>query len=1073
MPPHPPPAAPPAIAVLAAALAAAALPAQGDRPVSLPVQAVASVDAGALAATGRATLRLQFVAEEALDRALAVRVELRLRGRMLLRRDHAPPVPTRQWAKGKPVAYELPLAFRTPPAGVAPGDTIDVFVGFVDAVADAVVPPLARDAGRDGLVRLAGFTFDAAVAAPDRAAVEAIVADALARAAREPETAWDLLESAFRRLDDYRLKATLRDALLQVGRTAPPPLSFEEQDIVQGRVRAERARHLREVAGRMYDRGRLLGALLLLDEVGGALQEQADRAVLGALADARRVTQDRDDIAARVFALGDEQQREVERLVTEHANGAERLAVGVELARKRERRAVGRELVRTLEFTPELREQAAAARARIEQAWLADVPADERAEAEAAMAHPCWARTKHRTSHRFVLIGPQQLLDGVPADSLLRFDLAYLYLTDLFGRLPNPDGDRVTVYWKELWDFGGGVGGGKTIDVGRADPAAKQTRADTGLLYHELVHCVDDTAPVYPGFGEGVADFGAAFAQLELGQVAAGRAAVGLALRAFLQDYVERDLEYWRMPNYGPSAGFLLHFATTYGKDGDGYRWEKYRRFFRDYRACPVKDGRTPTLARAFAFHLTEAFGDAAFADLVRFRWPLRPDDLEAVRREQRAASARGGIGPSFDDLPGSPVPRDRVARSLHEAGADLAGHARELGVVTDWWVIGPFRKEGVDPDTFRFPPELEVDLQARYDSINNRPTWRRPGPKPVTVHPTGWLAFDFSYQEDSAIYALTHVTVERDTEAWFHLRADDDVTLFVADELVGKYDFARGRLGPWRPRGDVLLPDAIRFPVRLAAGRTKVLLKIRNGGGPAGCVLAIAQQNGLPLPGWRSDADPPAKRLAAIDAPDGRRWAGRFRARFDSGGAHKKLDATVGDWRVRNGALEGYATAREVEWRKYTVRPGFPKDSPSNLTWLPEKATEQLDAFLLTIELAPGIAAPKACVIVQGDGRRDALCGWTLILEPHRDQVRAHLERYDLRVHSSDLAAWDPAAKKPTLLELHCFARRLTVRLGGQVLFDQAPLLPIPGRHRIGLVTWSDALRVSEIELRAPARTR
>ncbi len=1058
--------------LIAAAFAAGALAAQHDRPVSIPVQAKGEVDASLLATAGRAELRLQFMCEETLDRPYAVRIELRLRGRLLVRRDHAPPVPTTQWPKGKPVAYELPLVFRTPPEGVTARDRIDVFAGFLDAAADKVVPPLANDAGADGLARLCDFAFAPPETAPDAAAVDAVIASATAIAGKQPHAAWDQLEYTFRQLDEYPLKQKLQKAMAAVGRTPPAPLTFEEHDIVQGRVRAERARYLRQVAGWMYDAGKPLGALLLLDEVGGSLQQDADRAVLGALADAQRATQDRDGIAAKVFALTEEQQAEVDALAARHPRGQDRLDAGLRLAKDKAQRAVGRELVRTLEFTPELREQAAAARARIEKEWLADVPPAERAEAERAMQHACWARTKARASHRFVMIGPEALVDGMPDDSLLRFDLAYVYLTDLFGRVPNPGGDRVTVYWKELWDFGGGVGGGKIIDIGRADAAAKTQRVDNGLLYHELTHCVDDTSPVYGGMREGLADFGAAFAMMELGQVAGGRAAIGMATRAFLQDYVERDLEYWRIPAYGPSAGLLLHFITTYGKSDEGYRWQLYRRFFRDYRACDVKDARTPTLARAFAFHLAAAFGDAAFADLVRFRWPLLPGDLEAVRQEQLAAK-RTGLRPQLDDQPGSPVPRDRKASRLSRADAKVDAYGDELGVVREWWVIGPFRREGVDPDAYRFPPELEVDLQARYESINNNPTWRRPGSKPVTVEDTGWLTFDFQYQDDSAIYALTHVTVAQDTEAWFHLRADDDVTLFVDDELVGKHDHATGKLGPWRPDWRVLLPDAVRFAVPLSKGRHKVLVKVRNGGGPSGLTLAIAQRSGLPLPGWTTDVGPPAKKLSAIDAPDGARWPSRWRARFDNGGALKKLDATVGKWRVRNGALEGFASDREVEWRKYTVRPGFPKDSPSNLAWLPEKASEQLDAFHLAIELPEGSAAPKACVIVQGDGMRDALSGWTLILEPHGDTVRAYLERYDQRVHMSPDVPFAGDAKKTTKLVLAYFARRLSVKLGEQVLFDQAPLLPIPGRHRIGIATWGEAMRIEDIELRTPARTR
>ncbi|HEB52022.1 MAG TPA: hypothetical protein ENI87_02080, partial [bacterium] len=566
---------------------AASLPAQN----SLPIQVQASVDTSNLATTGRATLRLEFTPEAALDTPYAVRVELRSGGRTLQRRDHAPPTPVTAWQPRTPVAYELTLYFPlTPKADGA----VDVLVGFLDQAEDEVTPPLTRFRARDGLAEVCEFRFPKITAAVTEQSVATTIDAALVLAKSDARAAWDALEFAFRRTDDYRLKQQLQQALLRVGRMPPAPLSFEERDIVAARIQAERARYLRQVAGRLYDRGQLLGALLLLDEVGGALQEDADRAVLGALNQAQRVTKDRDAIAAKVFALDKAQQAEVNRLADEHEEEAERLAFGIRMATDKQRRAIARELVRTIEFTPDLSEEAAAARRRIEREWLADVPPAERQEADAALHHPCWDRTTQRASHRFILIGPKKLLDGIPADSLLRFDLAYLYQTDLFGRVPNPQGDRVTVYFKELWEFGGGVGGGKTIDVGRADPNASKLRVDGGLYYHELGHCVDDTNPIYPGMREGLADFAAAFCYHELGQVAQARAAIGAARRAFLADYLERDLEYWRMPNYGPSAGFLLHFVHEYGRDGSRYQWQRYRRFFRDYRADRIGDGRTP-----------------------------------------------------------------------------------------------------------------------------------------------------------------------------------------------------------------------------------------------------------------------------------------------------------------------------------------------------------------------------------------------------------------------------------------------------------------------------------------------
>ncbi|MCB9879196.1 MAG: hypothetical protein H6835_16495 [Planctomycetes bacterium] len=1051
--------------LLAAFAAAVPLAAQS----SLPVHVEASVDTSQLESGGRATLKLTFTCEATPLVPYAVRVELRTAGRMLQRRDHAPPVATRDWKPNVPVVYELPLFFPLAPDAAG---HVEVLLGFLDRQNDELRPPLTRDRARDGMALVAQFTLPKFDKAPDPASVQATVAAALELAKKDPVAAWDQLEFTFRRTDDYGLKDQLQGALLQVGRMPPAALSFEEQDIVAGRIRNERARYLRQVAGRLYDRGKLFGALVLLDEVGGALQEDADRAVLGALDEAQRATTDRDGIAEKVFAIDKAQQAEVERLADEHKDEAERLKFGLQLAKDKKQRPIARELIRTIEFTPQLREEAAEARRDVERAWLADVPPEERAEAEAAMNHPCWARTARRQSHRFVLIGPEKLIQAIPADSLLRFDLAYLYLTDLFGRVPNPDGDRVTVYFKELWEFGGGVGGGKIIDIGRADPDNTQVKVDGGLYYHELTHCIDDTNPIYGGMHEGLADFGAAFAYHELHQVAQARGAFGAAQRAFLGDYLQRDLEYWRIPNYGPSAGFLLHFMQKYGKRGDDYEWQRYRKFFRDYRNRAVDDGRTPTLARTFAYHLVDAFGEGAFADLIEFRWPLLPEDLAAIRREQDAVGRRRNAG-SFDDAPGSPVERDRMANKLRREEAGAADHGLELGVVTDWWVIGPFKKDGVDADTYRFPPEYEIDLGKRYESINNNPTWRQPGPKPVTVDASGWLEFHFSYMDYTAIYALTHVTVGQATEAWFWLRCDDDATLFVDDMLVGKYENVGGGLGPWRPDWRVRLPDAQRFAVDLQPGRHKVLLKIHNRTGGSGCSMAISKRNGMPLTGARTDAETAKQKLAAIETPDGDRWQSKFKVKGSTAGAHRKLDATVGQWRVRNKAIEGFATDRGVEWRKYTVRPGFPKDSPSNLAWLPEKATKDVDAFRLTVDFEEGGRAPKLGVTFQGDGLRDGLGGWTLLLVPHGEQVQARLERYDRQVYESDRVPYPSDPKKPTQLELLYWGKRLTVKLGDQVLFDQAPIRAIPGKERIGIATWGPEPRIVEIELRAPARTR
>src|SRR5262249_7784941 len=160
--------------------------------------------------------------------------------------------------------------------------------------------------------------------------------------------------------------------------------------------------------------------------------------------------------------------------------------------------------------------------ALVEQEILAVVPDEDRKTIAMATDHPVWKRLDAVASQFFIYIGDRDYVRRIPPASMQRLDLAYVFLTDLDGRVPNPDGDRLTIFFKELWNFGGGVGGGTVIDVGSSDPpalmdpAAKWERkgnpvVDDGLFYHELSHCVFDLHPVYGGFIEGIANFGAAF----------------------------------------------------------------------------------------------------------------------------------------------------------------------------------------------------------------------------------------------------------------------------------------------------------------------------------------------------------------------------------------------------------------------------------------------------------------------------------------------------------------------------------------------------------------------------------
>ena len=1009
--------------------------------------------------------------------------------------EHALKPSTTRWRVGVPVDYEVALAFP-PDAQYDPGEFVSVRIGFVEEGRTKAFPPRGMQAELvegDGLADVQVIQVPAFAGPTGRATLdEVFVVAGEHKAKGEFATAWQYLERGLRDAVNDATKERFRDALLEVGRRPPAAASPVELDIIGERIRAEKARYFRLIAGRMYDRRQRHGALRLLEEAGGALAESADQKVIGALDEADRVTRRIDDIREVILTdcTADEQTR-IDALVEKLGRTEALFTTANELAAKGDY-AVALALYRKLRRVDgiDLYDRAQRRLEEVGEEYLAFTPPAEAEQVRAVLKHPAWDRTTTVESHCFLFIGPEQLVKGIPAESKLHFDLAYVFITDLFGRVPNPQGDRITVYFKELWDFGGGVGGGKIIDIGNADPSpGRAVRVDTGLFYHELTHCVDDTSPVYGGFHEGLANLGAAFAHEALDQEGDALHSFQSNLAQFKKYFLERDLEYWRIQNYGPSAGFFLHFVDTYSSGARGaHDWAPLRRFFREYRDAPVRDGREPYVARSLGHYLVRAYGPRAFDDLMRFGFPLEESDRRLLARELLAFETGEEVTPFEDryaEHPNSPLPRDAVERDLAKVSRrnDREGAAalrRELGVVFDWKVVGPFFAQRADPEGCIFEPELSIDFKSKPKSWRasradmTQRVWQDPIPdwvptdshKNVTLFPSGWIQFDYQPygDDDSAIYALTHVTVPEAVDATAHIRADDDFVLFVNDRRIDSYR-GRGTNGSsnwllWRGPYEHA-PDGMRMPVHFAAGRNKVLVKIRNRGGMAGLALAFSRPDGSPL-AFTTDADepdPPGPR-APVAEPSWKKVVTIDHRTFKS-----KAKIEVGSFRARNKAFYGDDTDGRVKWRLFTVRPGFPKDSPSNLLWLKPAQTKDLDALKIDVELASA-DPPKLLLTFQGEGEDDGLSGWNLILVPSgNDAVQARLERYDRLVYHSDPVPL-PAAPGGRTLSLRYWDGWCTLTIGDEVVFDRLPIHPIPGRTQVGLATWGPKPEIRSLEL-------
>ena len=1053
-------------------------------PLPLELQAVLTPVNDA----GEFELRCMLTPLEDLSRTLQLELALAGTWEDVARFEHELATPEDGWSAGATSFHSVPLLLPSE-VELEPGQVLGLRLGLRQG-SDAPRPPrgeLAERVEEDGLAELDVLEVPRFWGEAGAARLAEVSAEGLAaKRAGEVARAWELVESALRDARDDATNEQLRDVLLEIGEADPAPITPLEERVVASRIRDEQARYFRLVAGRLHARGMLHGALRLLEEAGGALEENAGEAVLGAVDDADRVTRRIEDIEERLLSeLTGEEQGLVDAQLAELGRTPELL----EAARRRIERGeypVGMELLRKLRRVEgiELYDEAQELLEEASEAYLALTPPDQMAEVTAAREHPAWERLDTVASHRFLFIGPRRLVRGIPKESALRFDLAYVFQTDLFGRIPNPEGDRITVFWKELWDFGGGVGGGKIIDIGNASPdPGRPTRVDNGLLYHELTHCIDDTRPVYGGFHEGLANLGAAYSHEALDQDGDALHSFEGNLEQFQQYFVERDLEYWRIQEYGPSAGFFLHFVEAYAKRGRAdHDWTPLRRFFREYREVAVRDGREREVARSLAHHLVRAFGFQAFDDMLRFGFPLVEGDRRWIGPELLALET--GELEAWDRAwelhPTSPLPRDLLGRDMlaeerweREGSAELR---QELGVIFDWKTCGPFFAERADPLACVFPPELEVDLTDKPRTLrasrndwtqrvwqDPRPSWVQPNAHAnVRLLPSGWLRFDYKpYGDDnSAIYAFTNVTLSEASDVLVHVRADDDVAVFLDDVRLGSY---RGRganssnMG-WRgPARD--LPDAMRFEAHLEPGRHALLVKIRNRAGRAGLAVALSRPDGGPL-SFTTDTGQPE----ALPEPEEPRW--RNGIDLDHRGYRSKGEVAVGGFRARNRTWFGAEDDGGVAWRLFTVRPGFPKDSPSNLIWIKERNTRDLEDVRVRLALEAEARAPKLVLTLQGEGGNDGLSGWNLILVPRgQDRVSARLERYDRLVYECDPVEL-AAVEEQRVLEVVYHDGWFRAHLDEVPLFERVSIDPIPDRHRIGLATWGATPAIVEWEV-------
>jgi hypothetical protein len=146
----------------------------------------------------------------------------------------------------------------------------------------------------------------------------------------------------------------------------------------------------------------------------------------------------------------------------------------------------------------------------------------------------------------------------------------------------------------------------------------------------------------------------------------------------------------------------------------------------------------------------------------------------------------------------------------------DISAH---LGLVTDWWVVGPFDAPGMSGFARCFPPETGVDLRARYTDQTEQPiAWVRHH----TSDPLGLVDLVQAIAPAKEAVGYTYAEIDSPSSQQGELRcgADDNCTVWLNDKKVfGREQWLNGTRF-----------DRFAAPVTLCEGRNHLLVKVCQG---------------------------------------------------------------------------------------------------------------------------------------------------------------------------------------------------------------------------------------------------
>lgn len=253
----------------------------------------------------------------------------------------------------------------------------------------------------------------------------------------------------------------------------------------------------------------------------------------------------------------------------------------------------------------------------------------------------------------------------------------------------------------------------------------------------------------------------------------------------------------------------------------DGTKWPV--EFFKEYISDSKRVGRPRRLVLGLLDKLEPEF---------RVNWlPTRLDDAEfryeavglALAAGDRAlkdkdqTAAKAEFRKAFEAARDSTQVTQAAAKlkSLGES-ADVVQH---LGLVTDWWLVGPFDAPGKSGFAAEFEPEKKLDLQAKYRGQGGAEiSWMRH----LETDTLGQLDLNkqLGTTREAVGYAYSEIDVPREQAAQLRCGADDNCSVWLNGEKVfGRDQWLNGTRF-----------DRFITPIQLKKGRNTLLVKACQG---------------------------------------------------------------------------------------------------------------------------------------------------------------------------------------------------------------------------------------------------